>query len=306
MNLQYDEDFVEEVVRLCAAGRCKRIASLQFSRFNRERERLYSILDPDERNAAFFALHLEWFREWRLEEPLTDAMREFPLLAQKLKVLAFRKPHGRNDEGAELYVNDLQARHGVVAMRPERFAAEEGLRAFLRRELMHLHDMLDPAFGYEPDLPVTGPSLSKRRLARERYRLCWDISIDGRLACRGLGTTGTKNQRWIEFSAGFAFWTEGRQQEAFEMLWNDATPTHRMLVNLVRDAHDAQVTEGSGPGAPCALCGFPTFAWAESQSLDERTVRAIIAEFPHWRPEQGLCSRCAAIYRVNQRQFASV
>ena len=306
MNLRYDEDFVEEVVRLAAAGRCKRIASLQLSRFNRERERLYSILDPDERNAAFFALHLEWFREWRLEELLLNSLRQFPLLANELKVLAFRKPHGKNDEGAELYVNEAQERNGVVAMRPERLTEERGLGAFLRHELNHLNDMLDPAFGYEPNFPVIGPSVNQHRLARERYRLCWDVSIDGRLTCRGLGTLATKDQRWVEFSAGFAFWTEARQREVFEFLWNNPTPTHRILLNLVCDPRDGQVATRPRPGAPCPLCGFPTFAWEPSESLEARTVRSISSEFPRWRSEQGLCTRCAAIYRVNQKQFANL
>ena len=306
MNLRYDEDFVEEAVRLCAAGRCKQIASLQVPRFNREREKLYSILESDERNAAFFALHLEWFREWGLEKLLINGLREFPLLTQRLKVLAFRKPRGKNDEGSELYVNETHECNGVVAMRPERFTAEEELHEFLRHELMHLHDMLDSGFGYEPELPTTALSLSQHRVARERYRLCWDVSIDGRLTRRGMRTVATKEQRWVEFSAGFAFWTEARQQEVFEFLWGNLTPTHQVLVNLICDPRGVQVVESPRPGAPCPLCGFPTFAWAPPGSLEEHTVLAITSEFPQWRSERGVCSRCAAIYRVNQKQFACV
>ena len=67
MHLRYDEDFVETAVFLCTSGRRRGTSSLQIARFNREREKLYSILDPDERNSAFCRLHLEWFREWGLD-----------------------------------------------------------------------------------------------------------------------------------------------------------------------------------------------------------------------------------------------
>src|SRR5512134_2838938 len=78
-QIQYDEDLVETAVFRCANGARKGISSLQMARFQREREKLYRILDPDERESAFFQLHLEWFREWGLEDILTAALGEFPL-----------------------------------------------------------------------------------------------------------------------------------------------------------------------------------------------------------------------------------
>ena len=104
MQLRYDEDFIEAAVFLCASGRRNALQPfaspeakgcsphpLQIARFHREREKLYAILDPDERNTAFFKLHLDWFREWGLEKLLTDLLKEFPLLPAKLNVLAVRK-----------------------------------------------------------------------------------------------------------------------------------------------------------------------------------------------------------------------
>jgi len=66
MQLRYDDDFVEGAVFVCASGRGHHPPPLQVRRFHGEREKLYAILDPDERNTAFFKLHLEWFREWEL------------------------------------------------------------------------------------------------------------------------------------------------------------------------------------------------------------------------------------------------
>ncbi len=302
MHLRYDEDFVEAAVHLCTTGRRNGVSSLHIARFSREREKLYDILDPDDRNNAFFRLHLAWFREWGIEKLLTDPLKEFPLLPPALKLLAFRKAHGKNDDGTELYVNEAGERSGVVAMRPERLERGPELAAFLRHELTHLQDMVDPAFGYLPDLPVSGPSLNQHRLARERYRLLWDVTIDGRLTRRSRDTIATKDQRWTEFAAGFAFWPEARQREVFDSLWTNPAPAHRILEELVCDPRQLQSTSGPRPGAPCPLCGFPTFAWATVATLAEQALSAIRSEFPHWTPEQGACARCSDIYRVNRRQ----
>jgi hypothetical protein len=302
MHLRYDEDFVESAVLLCAAGRRKGIPSLQIARFHVERERLYSILDPDDRNAGFFRLHLQWFREWNLERFLTEPLKEFPLLSSALSLLAFRKSRTKNDDGTELYVNEAGERSGVLAMRPERLVQEEELTAFLRHELMHLNDMVDPIFAYRPELSVSGHSLSDHRLARERYRMLWDVSIDGRLTRAGRGTMASQDQRWLEFAAAFAFWPQTRQQEVFHSLWSDPAPNHGLLEELVCDPRQLQQTSGPRPGAPCPLCGFPTFAWATFTAQADRAVGVIRSEFPHWAPEHGACARCFAIYRANHPQ----
>jgi hypothetical protein len=178
--------------------------------------------------------------------------------------------------------------------------------AFLRHELMHLQDMVEPAFRYLPELPVSGPSLNQSHLARERYRLLWDVCIDGRLTLSRRNTVATKEQRWTEFTNTFSFWTESRQREVFESLWTNLNPRHELLVELVSDPRQLQAADGPRPGAPCPLCGFPTFSWATEATLAEPTLTAIRSEFPHWSPEQGACARCSNIYRVNRNQVPAV
>jgi hypothetical protein len=298
MHLRYDEDFVEAAVFLCTSGQRKGISRLQVSRFHREREKLYSILEPDDRNAAFFRLHLEWFREWGMEALLRDPLKEFPLLFERLKILAFRKSRGKNDEGAELYVNEAGDRSGVVAIRSDRLEGDTGLTAFLRHELTHLHDMVDPGFGYVAELPVPAGSMNQQLLARERYRVLWDVSIDGRLAQTGKQSVATGEQRQAEFARAFGFWPEARQREVFDCLWSNPKPSHRVLVEWICDPRQLQPNSGPRPGAACPLCGFPTFSWANEARFTDETVAAIRAEFPHWTLEQGACARCLEIYRL--------
>jgi hypothetical protein len=301
MQQRYDDEFLEAAVFLCTSGQRAGIAPLQIARFHRAREKLYSVLDPDDRNTVFFKLHLEWFREWGLEAALTRPFEEFPLLQQNLTLLAFRTSRGKNDEGAELYVNAAGERNAVVAIRLERLQRDTALGAFLRHEFMHLRDMVDPQFGYAPELPLHGALGSQYRLALERYRCLWDVTIDGRLHRAGRPTVATKEHRWTEFSRTFSFWTEEILRERFECLWINPVPTHEALLELV-DLARPQRTGSPRPGGPCALCGFPTFAWARPELLAEAGLRAaIVREFPAWEPQDGACTRCGDIYRRQVR-----
>ncbi len=295
MHLRYDEDFVEGAIFLCVSGRRADVPHLQILRFHREREKLYALLDPDERNAAFFRLHLEWFREWGLEQWLLRTLEEFPLLSGALDVLAFRKARGKSDEGAELYVNPETGRSGVVAMSVERFASEREMTPFLRHELTHLQDMVDPAFGYAREL-AAGQTASQQRLTRERYRVLWDVSIDGRLLNGGRASIATRDQRWAEFDRAYSFWPESRRQAVFDSLWNGRAPSHQQLLIHACDPRGLQSAQQPLPGAPCPLCGFSTFEWADCREMKAESLAAIGAQYPDWTAEQGACQRCVEVF----------
>lgn len=296
MQLRYDEDFIEAAVFLCASGRRKGVPSLQIARFHRAREKLYVILDADERNAAFFDLHLGWFREWGLEQPLTEVLKEFPLVREQLGVLAVRKATGKNDEGAELYVNEAGQRTGLLALRLERLTNDAALRDYLRHEFTHLHDMLNPAFGYSPVLDLPGLNAAQKRLARERYRLLWDITIDGRLVTAGQTAMQTRENHAAAFARGYSFWSEQKQTETFDSLWQRRTPRHADFLALIADPRGLRDAHRPEPGASCPLCDFPTFHWADADALSSEVVVCVTAEFPTWSPEQGLCGRCLETY----------
>jgi hypothetical protein len=173
---------------------------------------------------------------------------------------------------------------------------------------MHIQDMVDPAFDYEPELPLTGRSINQHRLARERYRMLWDVSIDGRVTRRGQSTVATRDQRVREFGNAFEAWDDTKRQELFESFWNDPSPTHLALVNIVCRSLEQQSQTGPGPGTACPLCGFPTFAWADSDRFDHSVVNAIRSEFPHWTLNQSACARCFVIYRksLHAKSLATV
>lgn len=299
MKLLYDDDLIESVAQVCADGRSTAIPLAQVRRFHAERERLYRILDADERNAAFFRLHLEWFREWGLEELLLRAAAPFAHLNSTLDALAFRKARRRGEEGADLYVNPDGARTGIVTLLPARFAgglaAALWLAPLLHHELHHIEDMLDPAFGYAPGFNVSHASGSSQRLLRDRYRLLWAITIDGRLTARKLATVASREQREAEFAKAFDFLPSGRRQQFFNELWNNPAPRHEQLASLAGDPAGVKSVHQATPGALCPLCGFPTFHWADAAALGDRLRGLIEAERPAWTPEQGVCKRCVEV-----------
>jgi hypothetical protein len=297
MHLSYDEDFVEAAVFLCGHKNEPSVPAVQLKRFHYEREKLYAILDPDERNAAFFKLHLEWFREWGLEDRLLRILKEFPLLEKSVHLLAFRKVQAARDEGAELYVQPGGRRTAVIALRVEQFQSSAGLASFLRHEVTHLHDMVDPAFGYSAALEFNGQIPAQERLTRERYRLLWDVTIDGRLTAAAKAAPGVRERRSSEFHRAFSFWPEEKRNRTFASLWNNRSPKHHDLLAIAADPRDIASTHAPLPGTPCPLCGFPTFSWAPSEGLDAECVGKIRAHFPSWTREQGACERCAEIYR---------
>jgi len=301
MRLHFDDDFLESAVFVCASGRRKGVPSLLITRFQHEREKLYRIADPDERNVAFFQLHLRWFREWDLENFLAKIAREFPELDPGLKLLAFRKARGKQDEAAELYVNPETGRHGVVAFRCERFEDDAALARFLRHELTHLHDMVTPAFGYAPELHVPGITATQHKLARERYRLLWDITIDARLARAGHAVNTTSEKHRALFDRAYSFWPQSRRDDAFTALSTDARPTHAKLVALAADPRDLAHASRPLPGAACPLCGFPTFQWAEH--FDDALIERVTVDFPSWTPPQSACVRCHETYEALAKSY---
>ncbi|MCP5522312.1 MAG: hypothetical protein H7A46_12270 [Verrucomicrobiales bacterium] len=296
MTFLFEDDLVEGAVFLCASGKRPGIPLLQIRRFHAERERCYAIPDPDDRAAAFARVQLVWFQEWRLEGALRATVSRFPALKSGLAALAFRQARGRNDEGAELYRNPDGAQQGIVALNPNRFASDSDLTRFLHHELAHLADMVDENFGYSPVLDGTAQTASQQRLVRDRYRLLWNVSVDGRLTRRGLGTVADETRRRGEFNRGFAFLEDARRQAVFDNLWGGHTAGHEDLLAIASDPRGLHEQYAPVPGAPCPICGFAAFQWVEVTTLQSAARKRIHADFPNWHGEGSLCARCAEIY----------
>src|SRR3970282_2499969 len=91
-------------------------------------------------------------------------------------------------------------------------------------------------------------------------------------------------------------------------VWEGDRPTYVTLVRwathpLALAAWVGWAAEPEGgsappPGAPCPLCGFPTYAWAPA--IDFLVEQLIQEDFPAWRRRDGACARCVEGYAVRR------
>jgi len=209
--------------------------------FRRERDRTYGVSDVDEREARFRHLHRRWFLELGLDcgieqmiaDRLTDASGAS--LPKECRVVgAVTRP----EEGADL-VDRIAPESGsvqpvlVIRLRPLTLLDSKAIAALIQHELTHVADMLDPAFGYERALPPSGEGPSADTILRDRYRVLWDTTIDGRLARAGQADEAVRHVRQREFVDTFVMLGD-RGLAAFDEWFDCLQPDHARLAAYAR------------------------------------------------------------------------
>lgn len=292
-RLEFDPQLMEETVMLNTSGHPRE------AEFRQARDAIYPLKDPEEKDAQFNQLHRQWFMRLDLGRRVMIALREQPALMQNTRGCYLAYVPLKKAEGADL--------HGsfpttiVLKLRPESLLADSFLSGFLRHEFMHLADIVDPCFAYEPELPESEIGPTHDNLIRERYRVLWDAWIDGRLFLRGWTTEEVRQQRRLEFQATFPM-LEKHCQDIFSAWSQSPVHTHHDLVTFALDPESA--APGRSVERPragrCPLCLFPSFDLQYDSDLPAEAVREIEADFPDWKPEQGACPQCNDLYQARQ------
>ncbi len=313
-HLAYAPDLLEEAV-LTAERTMSTVGRWEF---RRERDRLYELPDHDQREERFRSLHLRWFVRLGLHRVVEQAIAEREALARTQKDSRPIFPTDgrvvravtRSEEGADLMDRVLPEHAGlrpllVIRLRPAMLLEPDALRALLRHELTHIGDMLDSAFGYERTLPPCDDGPSGENIVRDRYRVLWDVTIDGRLARAGCGSVEVRAARREEFDATFSMLGD-RRRAAFDDWFDYIRPTHAALAAFARAPNGTDSTNPADSGR-CPLCRFPV-ASLERQSgrLSSDASAAIRSDHPTWSIEQGLCSQCLDLYEARHEQAVDV
>lgn len=194
---EYESGLVEAAVLAAMAARTTD------ARLGAARERLYEIADPEAREAAFTAFHARWFERLGLCRPFLDALAERAWIGARCGRWLVIRARAERDEAADLLATAGAPPTLVVRVTAETVAAPERLRQRLRRELLHVEDMLDPAFGYQPALPDDVAGTPEEWRIREGYRVLWDTWVDGRLARLGQAPAELRQVRFHEFASTF-------------------------------------------------------------------------------------------------------
>ncbi len=300
-RIAFMPDLAEEAVLLV-----ERQASAPVARaFRRERDQIYELTDPEAREAGFHALHSRWFVRFNLGRTVEQVVGERADVGAMVSGCRVFRAASRLDEGADLAdpagtVDDRRPAM-LVRLRPAALLEPASLQTLLRHELMHVADMLDPAFAYERTLSASDSGPSHDNLVRDRYRVLWDVTIDGRLVRAGLLDPQIREARWREFAATFAM-LDHRCLELFEEWFDGTQPTHGRLVAFAFAPGRPEDGEHAGSGR-CPLCRFPV-AWLDPhpERLSEPVRSVIRADDPSWNIEQGLCSQCLDLYEARYEE----
>ena len=295
MRIAYDPKLLEEVV----FGEARGNSSLM-DEYRRAVEPLYE--QSGEREAGYARVHLDLFEKWGFGDRLGDALREFPVLEEKLEKISIFRTASKKDERADLTGNVKAV--GLRIM-PSRFFDPQGMSRFLRHELTHISDMLDDDFGYRNER--VGRSPGEEYSIISRYGVLWDMYIDGRLSSLGKETERGKMERLQEFSLAFPILSHAQKLSGSERIWGGVGLTHDDLLSMAREpakvlGADVEVPQDLKgvmiPGSPCPLCRFPAHDWGDlsDRGDDDRLMELIREDFPQWEHNDGICERCLELY----------
>ena len=300
MHIEYEPGLVEKAVRLAVRGDRTLEAAL-----HREADPLYRLEDAEARDRAFEGLFREWFCKLNLDTTLSDLLTERPLIESRCTCGIVREAGRRSDEGVELFVRSPgdgpAVRTLLVQLRPEGLVSPDRVAALLRRELLHVSDMLDDAFGYRAENLT---SLGQReQLVRDRYRVLWDLYVESRLDHEDRGDEGMVRRLRAMFERVFTRQGVPPHPSSFDTAWAIRHATHGDLLHLARHPEVLSGPESDERcrSTGCPLCGCPTFDWFDfSTDAGRRQAESIGQQRPDWNPSGGACRQCVEVYALAQ------
>jgi len=305
--VRYDPKLIEEVVFHAERNNC--IAR----ELDERRSRIYEAAEPNERERLFHDLYGSWFARRGLGKVVDQALREQPMISAHVGSCYVVCATQTKEEGAELFVapdrglDENQRRTLRILIRPESLLKYWSAITFLRHELFHIADMLDPAFAYEPALPKTDGGPTYDTLITNRYRVLWDVTINGRMLRRGWISASIRDEQLRDLRYAFSM-LEEKSGELFSRFFDGERPTHPELAAFALDPRAAIgcLHSASTPGTHCPLCRFPTHVFEpEPENLGSEVIAVINQDFPRWAPALGLCAQCADLYRANNLSSAA-
>ncbi len=311
LEIVYDQQLVDDIVYKGLAKQETSGDLALYKEYHEKRDAIYE-MEEESRPRKFRELDHDFFIRLGCDIYMKELFDEYPDIKEKIESVHIRRATTKQNEGSNVVDEGKKV---IIRLYPEIFI--EGIneiRRVIRHELMHVSDMMNSKFEYDVNEEFS-PSPMEERIMRDRYRLFWDISVDGRLVSKGLETTATREERKREFDSFFSKIPEESRELIFTKMWDAEEPmAHDTMVELSKDTNNVlalaagsrsaeeliEETKKLGPlpGTTCTLCGFPSFDWVEEAAEDEDVVKVLKEDFPDWKPQDGVCSRCAEYYQI--------
>ncbi|MFO0972101.1 MAG: hypothetical protein U1A27_01505 [Phycisphaerae bacterium] len=127
--------------------------------------------DAEARDAAFRALHAQWFERLGLPARIAARLAECPRISAEVGRVAVAQAHGATAQTAELF--GQPGRYTVaLAVTAATLLDEAVFDYWARHELLHVEDLLDPEFGHDPRARLRQRAGGDRPRARALRRSC--------------------------------------------------------------------------------------------------------------------------------------
>ena len=326
MEIRFQPALLQEVIDSFAEKTEREGDPTYYNEFHELADPIYEKYALDDREPEFKRLYQHLFAKWGFADILRDGFDDFPALRDKTGIVLVRGVLKEDQEGVDVLrkwgvVEEKLAREfeeagkrGVgIKLVPRRFY-DPAIPRYLRHELTHISDMLDEAFGYDPDTKV-GLNPGEEHLILNRYRVLWSMHVDSRIARSGKEPMFSREYRFREFRSWYRKIPPGQVESVFEGLWQADYLTHAELIEMASDTtrvieravefEESEVPDIPTkpmllPGFPCPLCRFPTYTWVEDM---EETLEGFVLDFirenhPGWDVEYGACDRCVEVYKL--------
>lgn len=326
MEIRFQPALLQEVVDSFAEKTEREGDPTYYNEFHELADPIYEKFSLDDREEEFKKLYQHLFAKWGFADIFREAFDEAPEVKAKIGIVLVRGVLKESQEGV-----DILRKWGTVEAKLAEKFEEEGLKGvgvkliprrfydpalsrYFRHELMHIADMLNEDFGYDPDTKV-GFNPGEEHLILNRYRILWCLHIDSRLVRDGKEPMFNREYRFREFRSWYRKIPPTQVESVFEGLWQTDFLSHAELAEMAADtmrvlerAVDLEDSEAPPvptkpllmPGFPCPLCRFPTYTWVED--LEEK-VEGYVLDFirenhPGWDVEYGACDRCIEVYKL--------
>lgn len=300
MNLKFEPAFIEEAVFLGIRSLEQRGAEPLAAFFHLQRNQIYEQFQGPQREQRFQSFFEEFFSRLGLRFIFENVLLEFHHLNDSGILVFVKRVWNRKEEGAQLYI-DGHLKTVLLGLQIDGLGNLLFFESFLRHELFHISDMLDPSFQYSPDADLGGFCEVENDLARGRFRLLWNIYITKRIIEAGHFSHMTRDELGLSLSKVFSSWSDQKQKEMFKDFFSRQSLTQGELIQIAKEAESGR--SGLTGGFRCTLCGFPyvdQLSWArvEEKSL---VFDAIKIDHPQWLLSSSICRQCLELYLSRAR-----
>ncbi len=303
LRIEYDPGLVEQAVNHVVYKDSNREAEL-----HRWLDPLYGIPRASDRDAGFIRAYGDFFERLALDRMLRRLFDERPVIAKSVGACKVGPVLRVAHESAELLVRKEQSevsredRLVIVQVSPATLADPALFARRMRPELYHIADMVDPAFRYRRQQIEGLPA--RRNLVKDRYRVLWDVYIEGRLEREGRVEETNRSKLVGRLARVFGIDSVETASRTVQSVSDASSLTHEQLFAWANDPNgfceretDTPESRPGAPGASCPLCGFSTFDWfVFDTNTDEALVHTIEDGHPNWTPASSACRHCAEIY----------